>query len=120
MAKGRVESIKGAALTEWASVATAVSGVFVIFGLVFGAYIFIDKKYALATDLYKLETRVEVHELRHLYHDALNDVYFFKKQSRIHPSDEKIYEKLREAEDLAEGLKRKMDKSNTKQTHRSL
>ena len=96
-------------------VLTSIVSVFTAIGLVLGGYIFLDQRYALASSLVKVELKVAGHEMRHLYHEALNDVFFFRKQSRLHPEDPAISRKLRVAQEDAESIKIRLEKIKSMQ-----
>lgn len=75
-----------------------VGGTVAILGAFFGSYAYLDSKYALASEVQKLERRLSLKELKDLYKDALENLYFFRKQSRKHPGDEDLKKKLKESE----------------------
>lgn len=81
------------------------TGVFSMFALTFGGYAFLDKRYAMATDHKKLELRVTINEVEGLHREAMQEVFFFRKQLRQHPEDYDIQDKLKEAEDSSLELK---------------
>jgi len=80
-------------------VITVSTGIFSMFALTFGGYAFLDKRYALARNHKALELRVTVNEVEDLRRESLKEVYFFKKQQRLHPEDYEIQEKLKEAQE---------------------
>ena len=81
------------------------TGIFSMFALTFGGYAFLDKRYAMAIDHEALELRVTINEVGDLHREAMKEVYFFRKQSRLHPNDYEIKEKLKEAEESSVELK---------------
>ncbi len=80
-------------------VITVSTGIFSMFALTFGGYAFLDKRYALAINHKALELRVTVNEVEDLRRESLKEVYFLKKQQRLHPEDYEIQEKLKEAQE---------------------
>lgn len=81
------------------------TGVFSMFALTFGGYAFLDKRYAMAVDHKALEMRVTINEVEDLRREAMKEVFFFRKQSRLHPEDYEIQEKLKDAESNSLELK---------------
>lgn len=81
------------------------TGLFSMFALTFGGYAFLDKRYAMAVDHKALELRVTINEVADLRIEAMREVYFFRKQARLHPDDFQIKEKLKEAEESSTELK---------------
>lgn len=88
---------------------TTIVGVFTLLGFTIGGYSFLDQRYALANNYVTLEKRVSVNELKHLYHSSLDNVYFFRKQARLHPNDEEIGRKLEKAEQEQESIEKRLD-----------
>lgn len=97
------------------SMITISTGIFSMFALTFGGYAFLDKRYALAINHKALELRVEVNEVGGLHRDAMKEVYFFKKQQRLHPDDYEIQGKLKEAQEESDQLKELATKLKTAQ-----
>ena len=81
------------------------TGIFSMFALTFGGYAFLDKRYAMAVDHKSLELRVTINEVGDLRREAMKEIYFFRKQSRLHPDDYEIRGKLKEAEESYVELK---------------
>ena len=88
---------------------TIVVGIFTLLGFTVGGYSFLDERYALAKNFVTLEKRVSVNELKHLYHSSLDNVYFFRKQARLHPDDEELKTKLEKAEQEQESIEKRLD-----------
>lgn len=81
-----------------ATVITTLVGFFTILGFILGGYSFLDQRYALAKNFVILEKRVETNEVRHLYHSALSELYFFRAQARSNPKDTDLNQKLEDVE----------------------
>ena len=79
-----------------------------IFGSLFGGYAYIDSRYALAAEVKELETRLTLKELKDLYKEGLDNLYFFRKQSRKYPGDEEVAKKLKAAQDECDLLKKQI------------
>jgi len=87
------------------AVITISTAIFSMFALTFGGYAFLDKRYALAINHKSLALKVEVNEVNGLHREAMKEVYFFKKQQRLHPEDYEITSKLKEAQEESDQLK---------------
>ena len=94
-------------------VITSLVGFFTIVGFIVGGYSFLDQRYALATNFVMLEKRVDINEVRHLYHASLSDTYFLREQARKHPEDSNIAKKLEESESETNSLKKRLDELKT-------
>lgn len=70
-----------------------------------GGYVYIDTRYALASDHRKTEEllaqtnkKLNLFELKLLYQSALDNLYYFRKKAREYPDDTDIKQKLEEAQ----------------------
>jgi len=87
------------------STKAAIATVALLFSTVFSSFFYIEGRFAKADDLKKVEIRLEINELQTLYKTALENLYFYRDQSRKYPEDTKLKEKLTEAEEEVKDLK---------------
>ena len=97
-------------LRNYAFALSVLVGLFTLVGFVAGGYTFLDQRYALASEHNFLESRVSIHELHHLYRKAMEDMFFYRSQARIYPTDDKIKLKLEEVTDSCEKIKDQISK----------
>ena len=88
-----------------AGVATFIT----LIGSVSAGYLYLDTRYALATELNALERKVDKMELEDLYKDALENLYFYRSQNRKYPDDKEIQDRLKEAQDEVDHIKKQLD-----------
>ena len=93
---------------QYAFILSILVAMFTIMGLIAGGYNFLDERYALASSHHLLEYRVSIHELNHVYTKSMEDVFFYRAQSRIYPDDNKIKMKLDEANSNYEKIKKQI------------
>jgi len=87
------------------STKAGIATVTLLVSTVITGFFYIEERFAKADDLKKVEIRLEINELQTLYKTALENLYFYRDQSRKYPNDEKLGEKLVEAEEEVKDLK---------------
>lgn len=85
-----------------------ILSVITLIGVVFSSFLFIDNRYALSTNLAQLEQRVKLNELRDLERKAMEDEFFYKEQSRKYPADKQVKDKLGDAEEQVESIRKRI------------
>lgn len=64
----------------------------------------------LSQKVEKLEDRLTLNELKDLLKDALDEMYYWRKQARKYPDDIEIADKLEDAEENVKDLKERIKK----------
>ena len=90
------------------NVAALVTALAAAGGVFYGVQNHLDTTYASTIRVDKLEKRLSLQELKELLQDALEELYFWRKQARKHPEDLEIKEKLKEAEDHIVDIKKRI------------
>lgn len=97
-------------LTNLRNIALTVTALVAASGAIFGTHSYLDGRYALAAEHEKLEKRVTLSELEDLLRSSLENLHFYRDQSRKYPTDEDIKAKLKEAEEEVKDLKEAIKK----------
>ena len=72
----------------------------------FGVVWFADGRYTMASDQQALAKEVKKIKARNALDGALDDLYFYKKQTRKYPGDEDLQKKLSTSEEDVKYLKK--------------
>lgn len=91
-------------------VVKSVTAVFALISVVFGAFFFIDNRYAEQIQLFALEKRVSLNELRRQLMQAEEEAAYYRQLNRKYPDDELILEKLNRAEKRVRELEKQIEK----------
>lgn len=83
----------------------AIATFTLLFSTVITSFFYIEERFAKADDLKKIEIRLEINEIQTLYKTALENLYFYRDQSRKYPDDVKVKKKLDAAEEEVTDLK---------------
>ena len=77
-------------------------------GVFFGGYLHLDQRFAKAEEYKEVNKKVVLIELKLLYKEALDNLYFFRKQYRKYSDDEEIKKELEKAKEQVEDLKKQI------------
>lgn len=76
--------------------------------LVIGGFLLMDNRHVSAANYTKLQHRVLTNELNQSYRDARSEVYDLRKILRKHPGNQLLKQKLTEAEEELNRLKKEL------------
>ena len=73
-------------------------------------YLYIDSKYALASDVEDNKKEIRTIKIQNTYEKSLNNMYSYRSLSKKYPSDEKLKEELKKAEEEVNFIKKQLEK----------
>lgn len=95
-------------VTNVRNVALLVTALAGAVGTFFGLQTYLDTTYASTESVVKLEKRLSLQELKDLQKEALEELYFWRKQGRKNPNDLEVKTRLIEAEEYVEDIKKQI------------
>lgn len=84
----------------------------ILISIVMSGYFYLDARHANAVDVEKkisvIDKKVTLIDLKIIYREALEDLYFYRKQARRYSKDKEIKKRLKVAEQRVKGLEEDM------------
>jgi len=96
------------------AITTTIISISAALGVIWGMIGFVDGRYAHATYVQSVENRVTLNELKQLYRDALENLYFYRGQVRKYPEDVELQRRLADAEKEVKDIKAQIDQLTKK------
>jgi esterase/lipase len=94
---------------------TLITAAAAAIGVLSSGLFFVDGRYAKHKQFVALKINVEINDARDVLKEALENLYFYRKQNKEHPDDEEIQKRLKEAEDEVKELKEHLKELKKKQ-----
>lgn len=96
-------------VTNFRNVALLVTALAGAAGTVYGVQSFFDDRYASKEEVQEVKKRLTLQELKNLLKEALEEMYFWRQQSRKYPEDEEIKKRLKESEEHVADIKKQIN-----------
>ena len=95
-------------LNKTNSILGVIISIIVLTTSAYGVWSFIDNRYAHASDLSKVELRVNINSLKDTYHDLLRSYHNLKNHSRQYPNDNELKDEIEELKTRKNEIKKQI------------
>ena len=95
---------------EISNMAKSITAVFALISITFAGFFFIENRYTHQPEFLSLQKRVSINELQRQLRQAEEEAAYYRRLLRDYPNDERIKEKLRQAEKRVERLEREIER----------